>query len=171
MADAYAAMDYWERCRECLAKVIENCSDKEIPAVVSVLRKVQAAEKKHKAKEKRIFAGFWDKLDKGFGGYVNTTTTKYEQEMKIWGRLNYEKKFARIELLDTDDDEKNPLPTIDPTPLDQKYNVGDNAYSAEDVGTSCLVSSRAVGSSSLLQAPSPILSRSETYLPSRSVRG
>lgn len=81
LSQCYANLDYIDRAKDSLAKALEACDDEQLLAETSqhALR-LEVLEKEQKERQKKQFAGFFDKLQER-GGYASAGQQKKAEEM------------------------------------------------------------------------------------------
>lgn len=105
VAQCNAALDYPDRVREALAMALNDCTDDTIPEIQQFVIRFNQDQKDHKLKEKKMYMGFFNKLDES-GGYMNDFHTQQKEKRKRFDALSIEEKFRKVnEMSDSEDEE------------------------------------------------------------------
>lgn len=110
LSKCYANLGWLDRAKEAMAKGLETCDDQQLLLELSQHSlRIDALERQQNEKQKKQFAGFFDKLQ-GQGGYVET---KKPDRGEQWGRLDSKEKLTHIEQLDDSDSENDDEASVD----------------------------------------------------------
>mmetsp|Transcript_2226 Transcript_2226/g.3845 ORF Transcript_2226/g.3845 Transcript_2226/m.3845 type:complete len:273 (-) Transcript_2226:24-842(-) len=99
LSQCYANLDYVDRAKESLAKALEVCDDDKVLAEISQHSvRLEVLDKEQKDRQKKQFAGFFDKLQER-GGYADDAGRE-----NVATAASSSSQRARFEELDNDDD-------------------------------------------------------------------
>ncbi|CAE7775332.1 unnamed protein product, partial [Symbiodinium pilosum] len=92
-SQCYGHLDFLDKAKDALAKALEACDDQGMIAEISQHSlRLDTLERLQKDKQKKQFAGFWDKFQDR-GGYSESG----KQETQDWDKLKYWERFKHVE--------------------------------------------------------------------------
>lgn len=92
VSQCYGHLDFLDKAKDALAKALEACDDQGLIAEISQHSlRLDTLERLQKDKQKKQFAGFWDKFQDR-GGYSEEKTQSQD-----WDKLKYWERFKHVE--------------------------------------------------------------------------
>jgi len=92
VSQCYGHLDFLDRAKDALAKALEACDDQGLIAEISQHSiRLDTLERLQKDRQKKQFAGFWDKFQDR-GGYSEEKTQPQD-----WDKLKYWERFKHVE--------------------------------------------------------------------------
>lgn len=91
-SQCYGHLDFLDKAKDALAKALEACDDQSLIAEISQHSlRLDTLERLQKDKQKKQFAGFWDKFQER-GGYSDE-----KNQPQDWDKLKYWERFKHVE--------------------------------------------------------------------------
>lgn len=91
-SQCYGHLDFLDKAKDALAKALEACDDQGLIAEISQHSlRLDTLERLQKDKQKKQFAGFWDKFQDR-GGY-----SEGKNDAQEWDKLKYWERFKHVE--------------------------------------------------------------------------
>eukprot|EP00439_Symbiodinium_sp_Y106_P073440 s3674_g13.t2 len=91
-SQCYGHLDFLDKAKDALAKALEACDDQGLIAEISQHSlRLDTLERLQKDKQKKQFAGFWDKFQDR-GGY-----SEGRSDVQDWDKLKYWERFKHVE--------------------------------------------------------------------------
>ncbi|CAE7653026.1 unnamed protein product [Symbiodinium sp. CCMP2456] len=91
-SQCYGHLDFLDKAKDALAKALEACDDQGLIAEISQHSlRLDTLERLQKDKQKKQFAGFWDKFQDR-GGY-----SEGKNDVQEWDKLKYWERFKHVE--------------------------------------------------------------------------